>query len=323
MGTTIGQVIVATALASLALISQSTLAAAHAATTSTGWAATSPVVDDRGKDQAQVPYNTANVNIRADAEVGAYHAAQAEAKGMTLAAGAAKNGERGFDVSATKGPGYLRWGEKFVPHQTYFSLRFWVQVKSVAPGESVDIFTVKNTTDEHNADFFLTPGGRWMWDLANPDSRQGQRGLLNQWYLVEAKGGFEKGNYTVTVRINNTEHPTVVSKGLPAAQVKSLWLGTSVPKTHRQWYDDITLATSNKPLDYLPVKNSATPGETPTPVQAVLEQANADQPTPTGAASQGLTKRWATLLGASLLGVGTVVALAAWQRHRRKQFDLY
>ncbi len=277
-------------------------------------------------DSAQVPFGTPKVAIRADADGNSSAMSTASHRGMTMTSQAAKNGARGFDINAMDRPGFLRWGDKSMPDQPFFSLRLWVQVVSAVPGQSVEIFTLTNSTGQNSADLFLTPGpNRWRWDVESTTAGTGPRVQLGTWYLVEAKGGFAAGNTTLSVRLNGQSYPPVVSKARPGATVKGLWLGSVEPRTHRQFYDDITLAVSDQPLDFLPATDGGqTSGSTST-VGTTSATSTSSAATPvqsSQAAQKGLTKRWATILGASLIGLGLLAAGAAWQYRARHRSDV-
>ncbi len=191
--------------------------------------------------------------FQATAEPGTVTSAWSGAEGVVITGAAAKTGRLGYEVAASNAPGYVQWDDVIEQQRTHFSVRLWVQVKSVRPGESVDILTVRNSFGVRDFDFFLGAGGRFRWDIAGsqPGPRSETRVALNRWYLVEAFGDFADSQHEVTVRINGQDQGTLINRRATASTVHALRLGTVAPKTHRQWYDDVAVRVGDSSIGFL------------------------------------------------------------------------
>ena len=200
------------------------------------------------------PASAASSYLEADGESGTVMPPWSASAGAEVSSSAAKTGSRGYVVRGAGSEGYLRWSDTAVEQgHAAFSVRAWVQVKSRGAGESVDLITVTNETGVNNFDFFVTgSSSQFKWDLLQTDT--GQSNFVvesNRWYLVEARGEFAGSTYNASVRIDGVEQQSISSPGLPATTVRSMWLGTSLPKTHEQWYDDVALRVGDGTVDYL------------------------------------------------------------------------
>lgn len=190
-----------------------------------------------------VPATAASATVAADAETGTLSAWSATA-GASITSGAAKQGAFGYEVNATNAPGYLNWSTTAVEQgHPVATFKTYLQVVSGAPGESVDLVTIRNTNTSHHFDLFVTADTkRFKWDLNNTDwGESAFQAVPGQWYLVQAQVEFQGTTYSAKVMIDGVEQSHVTSPGMVDGDVKSVWLGTSNAKTHRQRYDAVVL----------------------------------------------------------------------------------
>jgi hypothetical protein len=172
----------------------------------------------------------------------------------TVTSKAAANGKFGAQISTDQGPGYLNWSSKaFKQGLTNASLRAYVQVVSRGTGQSVDLITIKDSNLVNNFDFFVTADTqRFKWDLYRGNTGQSAfRVAPGHWYLVEVQCQFAGTSYNARVRIDGVDQGMITSSGQVPATVESVWLGTAVPKTHMQRYDDVALRLADSWPGYL------------------------------------------------------------------------
>lgn len=197
---------------------------------------------------ANVPANL-SANFDSGTLAGWQETAQAKATAQ-----AATNGKFGVQISANQEPGYLKWStEVNRAAKTSASLRVYLKVVSRGTGQSLDLLTIKNSSMINNFDFFVTANtDQFKWDLNNANAGQSHfRVKPGRWYLVEVQCDFADSTYTAQVRIDGVDQGTITSAGMKPATVRAVWLGTPVPKTHEQLYDDVALKLSNTRLGFL------------------------------------------------------------------------
>jgi hypothetical protein len=175
-----------------------------------------------------------------------------ETAGATVTADAAHTGGFGLDVTANRSDAYARWvAPEDLP---YWSLRAWVRVVASAPGESVDLFTVRNREITNNFDLFVGAGDRaFQWDLYRENAARAA-GMVepDRWYLVEARGSFAGTTSTADVRIDGVPQPSIASPGQPRSAVRELVLGSiGTKKTNRVQFDDVAVQVGDEPLAFL------------------------------------------------------------------------
>ena len=192
--------------------------------------------------------------LEADAESGTVIPPFSTATNASVSSAAAKRGSNGYVVNSTNAAGFASWSSAAVEQRhTDFSVRTWVQVRSRAAGQSVDLVSVQNVRTVNNFDFFLTAdSSRFKWDLQNANSRSSSFTVIpNRWYFLEAYGSYGGSTYTASVRIDGVDQGVIASPGQTASTVKSLWLGTTAAKTHEQWYDDVALRVADSSIGFL------------------------------------------------------------------------
>jgi hypothetical protein len=186
-----------------------------------------------------------------------------EAAAATVTSGAAHTGSFGLDVDARGTDAYARWTPD-VPtaDRTWWTYRSWIRIVSWTPGESVDLFTVRNLEELHNFDLFVdTPDRAFRWDLYQGDTASASGAVqLGQWHLVEAKGSFGTDVYTADVRVDGTPQPSIASRGQEPSAVQDLVLGPGgTTKTNRIQFDDVSFRVGGRPLDYPDALVGSTP----------------------------------------------------------------
>ena len=126
-----------------------------------------------------------------------------------------------------------------------------MRVLAWTPGESVDLFTVRNLQATNNFDFFVdTPVRTFRWDLFRGNTAITPDPIsLGQWHLVEAKGSFATSTYVADVRIDGVPQPSITSTGQVPSAVKELILGSvGTTKTNRVQFDDVRIGVASAPL---------------------------------------------------------------------------
>lgn len=170
----------------------------------------------------------------------------------TATAAAAHTGRFGLDVTAEGSDAYARWAAP--GDLPYWSLRSWVRVVSWTPGESVDLFTVRNREITNNFDLFVGAGDRaFQWDLFRENSARAA-GVVEpgRWYLVEARGSFAESTSTAEVHIDGVPQPSIASPGQPPSAVREVVLGSiGTTKTNRAQFDDFRVEVGAAPLPFL------------------------------------------------------------------------
>lgn len=179
---------------------------------------------------------------------------------VVVSAQSAKTGRFGARTAVTPNTAsYLAWTPpRITAGLRYARVRGWFEVDSRAAGESVDVFTVKNAQGSHNFDFFLTPRGRWRYDLFSKDSALSTMpAKLGSWYHVEALvdfGGPKGSTYSAKVWINGVAQPSISSTRQVGSTVQAAYFGSAIAgKTAIRHYDDLALDVSGTPLAYMPV----------------------------------------------------------------------
>jgi len=195
---------------------------------------------------------TAAATVTFDGEAGGLAGVSTSA-GATVTSAAAKNGGGGLRLSSAAAAGYARWGtDAVLPGQTHATTRLWVRANSRGAGQSLDVFTVGNTLQAANFDFFVSGiNQRFQWDLWRDDTDQSDFVVeLGRWYLIEAQVEFSGTQHTAEVRIDGVAQGTIASAGT-STTVRMLTLGTTVAKTHAQDYDDLELQVDAGPMGWL------------------------------------------------------------------------
>jgi hypothetical protein len=170
----------------------------------------------------------------------------------TVTAAAAHAGRGGLDVAAHGSDAYARWVAP--PHLPYWSFRSWVRVVSSTPGESVDLFTVRNREMTNNFDLFVGAGDRaFQWDLFRENAaRAAGAAEPGRWYLVEARGSFAGTTSTAEVRIDGLPQPAISSPGQPRSAVREFLVGSiGTEKTNRVQFDDVRIDVGDAPIAFL------------------------------------------------------------------------
>jgi hypothetical protein len=175
-----------------------------------------------------------------------------ETSGATVTADAAHDGGFGLDVTATDSDAYARWvAPGDLPN---WAFRAWVRVVASTPGESVDLFTVRNREITNNFDLFVGAGDRaFQWDLFRENSGRAPGTVEpNRWYLVEARGSFAGPTSSAEVRIDGVPQPSIASPGQPRSAVRELVLGSiGTTKTNRVQFDDVHVEVGSSPIPFL------------------------------------------------------------------------
>jgi hypothetical protein len=175
-----------------------------------------------------------------------------ETSGATVTADAAHDGGFGLDVAATDSDAYARWVAP-AGHPDW-AFRAWVRVVASTPGESVDLFTVRNLEITNNFDLFIGAGDRaFQWDLYRENAARAPGTVEpNRWYLVEARGSFAGPTSTAEVRIDGVPQPSIASPGQPRSAVRELVLGSiGTKKTNRVQFDDVHVEVGDAPIPFL------------------------------------------------------------------------
>jgi hypothetical protein len=172
--------------------------------------------------------------------------------GATVTETAAASGAFGLDVTAEASDAYARWAAP--GDLPFWSFRARVRVVAWTPGESVDLFTVRNREITDNFDLFVGGTDRaFQWDLFREDSaRAGGSVELGRWYLVEARGSFATTTSSAEVRIDGVPQPGIASRGRPASAVREFVIGSvGTTKTNRVQFDDVRVQVSDAPVALL------------------------------------------------------------------------
>jgi hypothetical protein len=189
---------------------------------------------------------------------------------VALTAAAARSGARGLEVRALGDDAYLRWDTAALGgEQAYWSFRAWVRIVDWTPGESVDLFTVRNREVTDNFDLFVaSPDRALMWDLYRGDFGETAAPITpGQWYLVEARGTFGTPTFTAEVRIDGVPQPALASPGhRPSAATEFVLGSIGTAKTNTTQFDDVAIALADAPLDFLAVPAPGGPTATTAPV---------------------------------------------------------
>ncbi len=168
---------------------------------------------------------------------------------------AAHSGSRGLEVRARGGDAYLRWDpEALGGERPYWSFRAWMRIVDWTPGESVDLFTVRNREVTDNFDLFVaSPNRDLMWDLYRGDNAKTAVPVTpGQWYFVEARGSFASPTFTADVRIDGVPQPSLASPGHRPSAVAEFVLGSiGTAKTNTTQFDDVAIQLADAPLDFL------------------------------------------------------------------------
>jgi hypothetical protein len=162
---------------------------------------------------------------------------------------AARNGSFGLDVHATGSEAYA--GYDVDDEGSWWSFRAWIRVVSWTPGESVDLFTIRNLQAKNNFDLFVDqPVRTFRWDLYRGDTASAPTPIaLGQWHLVEATGSFATSTYTADVRIDGVTQPSITSTGQPPSAVRDVVLGPgATTKRNEVQYDDVRVEVARRPL---------------------------------------------------------------------------
>lgn len=205
---------------------------------------------DDGAGAGTPPTTAAPRSLTADFESGVD--GWAATKGVTITAAAAHDGARGLEVAATGSDAYARW--RAPADQPNWSFRAWIRVAAWTPGESVDLFSVRNREITNNFDFFVGAGDRaFQWDLYRENAARAAGPVeLGRWYLVEARGSFATTTSTAEVRIDGVPQPSIASPGQPPSAVRDVVLGSiGTTKSNRVQFDDVRLAVDDAPLPFL------------------------------------------------------------------------
>jgi Concanavalin A-like lectin/glucanases superfamily len=172
-----------------------------------------------------------------------------------VTAGAARNGAFGLDVASVGSDAYLRWDARPTgTDRPFWSFRAWVRVLAWTPGQSVDLFTVRNLEAKDNFDLFVgTPDRRFQWDLFRESSASAPEPVeQGRWYLVEATGSFSTHTSSADVRIDGVPQPSIASPGQPPSAVRDFIVGSvGTRKTNRVQFDDVRIVVSDAPLELL------------------------------------------------------------------------
>ncbi len=165
---------------------------------------------------------------------------------------AAKRGTLGLDIHAPGADAYASWDAG--PNRGFWSFRAWMRVVSWTPGQSVDLFTVRNLPARNNFDFFVdTPRRTFRWDLFRGDTANARAPIaLGKWHLVEAKGSFATTTYVAYVRVDGVPQPSITSTGQVPSAVRDLVLGPGgTTKSNEVQFDDVRMAVASRPLGLL------------------------------------------------------------------------
>jgi hypothetical protein len=188
----------------------------------------------------------------------------ADSASIALTSGAARSGARGLEVRARGGDAYLRWDTAALGgEQPYWSFRAWVRIVDWTPGESVDLFTVRNREATNNFDLFVgAPWRRFQWDLYREDSGEVAGPVApGEWHLVEAKGSFAGATSTAEVRIDGVDQPPIASSGQVPSVAREFVLGSiGTDKTNTTHFDDVAIALGDAPLPFLGAPVVLSPG---------------------------------------------------------------
>ena len=177
--------------------------------------------------------NAASATLTANAETGTL-TGFGDTLNTTVTSSAAQSGNHGYTVETNAAGGYLNWTATDVEQgHDWAAVSAWVRVNSHAPSESTDLITIKNNNGANHFDLFLTPDNRLKWDLLISDNAQTAPITLGTWNLLEARVYFGATTYTANVRINGVEQTSITSTGQTATTARSIWFGTSNPKTHQ------------------------------------------------------------------------------------------
>jgi hypothetical protein len=181
-----------------------------------------------------------------------------ETAGATVTPGAAHAGGFGLDVTADRSDAFARWVAPV--DLPFWALRAWVRVVSWTPGESVDLFTVRNREITNNFDLFVGAGDRaFQWDLFREDAGRAAGAVEpGRWYLVEARGSFAGTTSTAEVRIDGVPQPSIASPGQARSVVRELVLGSiGTKKTNRVQFDDVRVEVGDAPVAFLGAAGSS------------------------------------------------------------------
>ncbi len=129
-----------------------------------------------------------------------------------------------------------------------------MRVVAWTPGESVDLFTVRNREITSNFDLFVGAGDRaFQWDLFRENSDRAPGAVEpGRWYLVEARGSFATTTSTADVHIDGVPEPSIASPGQTPSAVRELVLGSiGTKKTNRVQFDGVRVAVGDAPLPFL------------------------------------------------------------------------
>jgi len=163
-------------------------------------------------------------------------------------------GTKGLALWSSSAPSYVDWGTNVVPQgHSYAALRLWVRLRHRRYGESVDLVSITGSQSVGHFDAFVNgDDGRLQWDLwrGNVDGTPGAM-AFNRWYLIEALVEFSGTEHTAQVRIDGVDQGTIRSTGSDH-RVETLHVGSTRPKTHGQYYDDIFLRVGDAPLGWIP-----------------------------------------------------------------------
>lgn len=137
--------------------------------------------------------------------------------------------DSGVRLTSTGSGSYLYWagGTVVDPNRRYWSARVRFKVESHASHQTVSLLSVKNALGTHNADLFTDVStGRCRVDLlATATATSSTRCDDGAWHLVELRGDYGSGSYTLDWRLDGIDQPSVTSAGQPPTTVKSFWLG--------------------------------------------------------------------------------------------------
>ena len=136
----------------------------------------------------------------------------------------------------------------------YWAFRAWVRVVASTPGESVDLFTVRNLEVTNNFDLFVGAGDRRVPVGPLPGELGRAPGTVEpgRWYLVEARARSPPPTFTAEVRIDGVPQPSIASPGQPRAPCCEFMLGSiGTAKTNRVQFDDVRVEVGDHPLPFL------------------------------------------------------------------------
>jgi hypothetical protein len=173
-----------------------------------------------------------------------------EHPGARVTHAAARNGAFGLDVHAVGSEAYAGWDVGI--RGGWWSFRAWMRVVSWTPGESVDLFTIRNLQAKNNFDLFVDqPVRTFRWDLYRGNTASATAPIaLGQWHLVEARGSFATSTYVADVRIDGVPQTSITSTGQPPSAVRDIVLGPGATTKHNEvQYDDVRVEVATHPLE--------------------------------------------------------------------------